>query len=180
MSDLATVDPLTPEQLEANAEFIEAEFGKHGRKGKSSRTPASQKALVYALHDVGKLSQAAIAQRLGMSRLTVSAVLEHRDASALIARNLMGSNSLQLASDWMVASRKGAQRGRHEPARDALYALGVVSPPQQAQQHQQVTVVLSGGEMPTELKIGVLQRGWRGLIPPSNFLLLTFQSSVGS
>lgn len=159
MSEIATLEPesITPEQLEANAQFVQAEFGQHGTKGKGSRTPPAQKAVIYTLADIAKLSPTAIAQRLNMNQATVSAILQHRDASASLARNLLGGNSLQFVSDWMTASRKGAQRGRHEPARDALYALNVVSPPQQAQQHQSVTVILSGGEMPKELRIGVLQ-----------------------
>jgi len=34
----------------------------------------------------------------------------------------------QFASDWRDAAKVGAERGRHEPAKDALLHLGVVEP----------------------------------------------------
>lgn len=158
MNELATADPLTPEETEASAQLLEHQTEPRStRRSTGLRVVPERKATIYALFDAGGLSYTAIADRLGMNRATVSAILRHRESDAALARNVLGSNSIELARNWLTAAKQGARRGRHEPARDALYALGVVSPPQQSQQHQQVTVVLSGGEMPTELRIGVQQ-----------------------
>lgn len=156
MSEIATLaEPLTQEQAEANAQLLEQSLLKP--KGRGSRVAPAQKALIYALADHAKLSQAAIARRLEMAEHTISAVLRTRDHQSELARNLLGSNSLQFVSDWLTASKQGAKKGRHEPARDALYALNVVAPPQQAQSSQSVTVILSGGDLPNELRVGIQQ-----------------------
>jgi hypothetical protein len=157
MSELATLEPQTPEEVESSAQLLEQATEPKRQTKHGLRVSSERKLTIYTLHDQFKWSARAIADRLSMDWRTVAAVLSLRDSDAVIARNLLTTHSLGFAKDWVTAAKKGAQRGRHEPARDALYALGVVSPPQQAQQSQQVTVILSGGEMPTELKIGVLQ-----------------------
>lgn len=159
MSDPLTPEALTqaPESQAPSAEYIHAEFGKHGRKGKGSRVPDAQKHLIYSLADVAKLNTTQIAERLSMDWRTVSAVLNLRDHQAVAVTNLFKANALRVGQNWLKACEKGALKGRHEPARDLLQAIGVVQMPSQAQAHQSVTVILSGGEMPSELRVGIQQ-----------------------
>lgn len=96
-----------------------------------------EKLLAVTLRAQG-LTHKQIGERLGRARETVCLALrEATDAQRLLeakarAKALMEAAAEEFARDWIEAAVKGAERGRHEPARDALAALGVVALPQQA------------------------------------------------
>lgn len=107
-----------------------------------SQTPPERKATIYNCADYLKMSPREIATRLSMDVRTVNAILATRDAEALSARNLLAANSLQFAQDWLDASKIGAGKGKHGPAKDALLHLKVIEPVQDTQTHVQVAIVV--------------------------------------
>jgi hypothetical protein len=95
-----------------------------------------EKLLAVTLRAQG-LTHQQIGDSLGRARETICKGLrEATDAQLLLADNarakaLLEAAELIFAESWVEAAIKGAERGRHEPARDALAALGVVALRQQ-------------------------------------------------
>ena len=58
------------------------------------------------------------------------------------ARAVMERNAENFALDWTVASQVAASEGNHKPARDALGAVGVVTPISDERPSATVTVVI--------------------------------------
>lgn len=116
-----------------------------------SQVAPERKAVIFNCADHLKMSPGEIAERLSMDRRTVKAVLANRDASALEARNLLAANSLQFAQDWLDASKIGAGKGKHGPAKDALLHLKVIEPIQDNQTNVQVAIVVGAPGQPLGL-----------------------------
>ena len=74
-----------------------------------------------------------IAAALKMDARTVRAVLDRDDYQAETARTLLTTNAVRFAEDWIRASRKGSQKGKHVAARDALLHTGIITPLQSEQ-----------------------------------------------
>lgn len=117
-----------------------------------ARIQPERKATIYTLADALSLTPWQISTRLKMDIRTVKAVLAHREADAMAARNLLDASSLDAARSWTLACMTGAAKGRHEPARDLLLHRKVIEPLKTEAPQNNVTVVLNGGPAPRELR----------------------------
>ena len=100
------------------------------RQGKQGVAPTVAEKQEMALLKAAGHSHAEIARRTGRTRECVIAALRSKDVQSLRdrARAILLEAVPQFAHDWREAAQVGAQRGRHEAARDALLHLQVVEP----------------------------------------------------
>jgi hypothetical protein len=98
--------------------------GNKGAMGVAEKTAAAAMVMAGA-------SQRQVAEQLGRNVKTITRLMssdEMKEAREL-AKSVLTEHSVQLARDWIKASNISAEAGKHEPARDALQALGVVEKP---------------------------------------------------
>ena len=90
----------------------------------------AEKTAVQGLALAG-LSTAEIARQTGRSRDTIAKVLsgeEFKQAKEL-ARSALAEGLTDFVTDWRRASKAAAEKGNHDPAKDAMLSLGAISQP---------------------------------------------------
>lgn len=116
---------------------------------RSKRTPTGRKAELslaerqqVAVLKAAGLSNSAIARVTGRPRKTVAATLHHADVEEMRqrARAALYTALPDFAADLVRASHVAAERGRHEPALDALLHLRALEPVQSGPPPVQVMV----------------------------------------
>jgi hypothetical protein len=110
-------------------------------RGRGSALSLADRAVIQGLSLAG-LSGAEISRRLGRSQRTVGKVLssdEYKHAKDL-ARSVLAQHATDFADDLVISSKIAALSGRHEPARDALLALGVIEPPTKSEKAPPLTI----------------------------------------
>lgn len=112
------------------------------KPGKQGVAPTVVEKQEIALLKAAGHSHAEIARRMGRTRECVISALRCKEVQSLKdrARMILLDWVPQFARDWREAARVGAERGRHEPSRDALLHLGVVEPVTQIGAAVQVNV----------------------------------------
>ena len=89
-------------------------------KGSRNRRTQALTVAVRTLAESG-MSQTAISDKLVIAPKTVKELIAE-------AKQTLEGESLGVMADWRVAATVGAQRGRHEPARDWLLHAGIIQP----------------------------------------------------
>lgn len=69
-----------------------------------------------------------IAKHLSCSTETAYRICTQYESSTDLAAKFLAGQSLASAKQWLRAVKKGAARGRHEPARDLLLHTGAIQP----------------------------------------------------
>lgn len=142
-----TTYDLTPEDAAHLAEVVTQEIN-HG-----SQVPVEQVLAVEFMRERGKSVQQ-IADALNMDTRTIRGIQLRAEHGHALAQKLLKSGVITHVKEWQQASAVAAQKGRHEPARDALIAAGVIEMKPSQQTHIQVGIVLNGGSAPAELPSG--------------------------
>lgn len=113
-----------PETNPSTGTALVRDTAKHGR-----RLTTPQIVQILAMHADGK-SGPQIATAIGCHTDTVYSTIEGYSDTTSIAAKFLAGTALSAAKDWRKAVRKGAERGRHEPARDLLLHTGAIQPVQ--------------------------------------------------
>lgn len=139
---------IVPEHTVTTTEDLSAEYI---ARFTGNQTPPERKALIYSCADSLNMSPQEIARRLEMDARTVKAVLANREHIKVDARNFLDAHALQAAKDWVDASREGARKGKHTPAKDLLLHAKVIEPIQDNQTNVQVAIIVGAPGQPLAL-----------------------------
>jgi hypothetical protein len=95
--------------------------------GRRSAVKPAEAAAITGLHLAG-MSGTEIATRIGRSKQTISAILNSEETKHAreLAKSILVSNASEFANNWITAARRAAAKGKHEPSKEALEAIGAV------------------------------------------------------
>lgn len=150
--DLQTIDAQEFEHASEFAEMVETavagESSPEIRHG--SRVPPEKALAVLILRNQG-VKPAHIEKLLGIDHRTIKGIELRAEHGNTLAQLLLKSGAIDHVKEWQQASKIAAAKGRHEPARDALVASGVIELKPDTRPQVNIGIVLNGGDGPTEL-----------------------------
>lgn len=144
-------DPITEDE-QALADMVEdAVAGDSGIRHGSCVKP--EKALAVLILRQQGVPIRKVEQILGIDHRTIKGIELRAEHGEPLAKLLLKSGALEHVKEWQQASKVAAAKGRHEPARDALVAAGVIELKPDSKPQVNIGIVLNGGDGPTELHL---------------------------